>query len=179
MDYSNNTAGLFDDKSKRMGESVIRAVNNFRYVRGSVGYTDAQVDEFLESLVDMVKQQIGSENNEISGESNKISSKKEQFDADYSISSNKVITLINDVKFTQGFTGYDTTRVDVFLDDLINIINQHRAHEKIRTLIDTNIITEAKFSNGFRGYDISEVDEYLDMLSDEIEKLNEIKLKYL
>jgi len=98
---------------------------------------------------------------------------------EYSETAEKLIYIIKNVKFLQERkAGYDGEQVDEFLDSLILEFDMHSKYEKVGSLINTTTIVDVKFGVIKMGYNIGQVDDFLDLLEMEIEKLNEIKLRY-
>jgi len=91
----------------------------------------------------------------------------------------ELVDRITNAKFTQGFRGYGTAEVDDFLDSLIQQIKVNSTPDIINQMIKTADIANMTFKKGFRGYEANGVDVFLKKISKDIEKLNEIKSKYI
>lgn len=109
---------------------------------------------------------------------NDANEKRSQYDQEYKRYGNTVIDTVNNVKFTQGFHGYDTAQVDEFLDDIIKLVRTHREFQTIGTMIETSAIGNTRFIKGFRGYDAGEVGNFLREIVRLLEGLNKIKGTY-
>jgi len=164
-----------------LSNTVVDEINHFRDTNERYGYSTKQVNDFFDKIINLVRfyNSDGKSNSSINTIDNGEDSRKDRFDKEYKVYGNRIINIINDIKFTQGFSGYDTLEVDNSLDDLIKLIKDHGYYEIANEPIDTHIIRDTNFTKGFRGYDSKEVNEFMNKIALEFEKLNSIKRKYI
>ena len=178
MSNSNDKMNLYESDLTRLCELVEESIKEFKRKQDGEVYSAVKVDNFLEDLTRMIRFYRGYQEpvvpvDEISHEA--MSSNIDHFNVEYAKHAAAIMDAILKVRFTQNFMGYDSQKVDEFLNDLVKLKKFHGKYENVHIMIDTNAIVSKRFERTFKGYDEVEVDMFLNKMIKEFERLNDVK----
>ena len=151
---------------------VIESVEKFRSENEKYGYGTAQVNAFLDDLINLAHY-YGKAGAQGSAKQPGV----EAIRKEYNKLAESIKQEINSAMFTQALRGYDTLQVDNYLDHIIGHLDKYPEDGLER--LDAETIKKTRFSIKFRGYDVSEVNRFMADLAFSIDGAKNIKDRYL